>query len=430
MTIAKERIEFRKNLHFEPEWLYRMRKESWESHLSLPLPDRTKHLWRYSDPRLFLIENPHVFMDIIPPIMSSGDGDRPPSSKEYAAIGYNQPDMSTIVKLSPELKESGVILKSLIVASKEDEEIVVKYLGRLVGHDFGKFEAANMALWNTGFLLYIPDNVSLEKPILLNRHPAHQFTPSRLLIAVGKNSRATIIDDYSGTCKEENPASSNVAEIFGEESSQVRYVNLQRLAPECRSYMTHRAEIGRGANIYSIFGTFGGTVSKINAGVVLNGRGADSRMYGVVFGDERQALDFHTLHHHKQNDSTSNIDVKVVLKDKATSAYTGLIKIDKETANCEAYQENRNLLLNAGTKAESIPELEIMTDQVRCTHGATMGPVDPEALFYLKSRGISQNEALKIIVSGFVEPTVNQIPAELRHILRNLVASKLERIPE
>ena len=145
-------------------------------------------------------------------------------------------------------------------------------------------------------------------------------------------------------------------------------------------------------------------------------------MYGVIFGDDKQHFDYHTMQHHKASESFSNLNFKVVLKDKAKSAYTGLIRIEKDTVNCEAYQENRNLLLNPGTKAESIPELEILTDQVRCTHGATMGPIDPEQIFYLKSRGIGETEAVKMIVIGFMESLLRQIPDDIAKILRDVIS--------
>jgi Fe-S cluster assembly protein SufD len=176
----------------------------------------------------------------------------------------------------------------------------------------------------------------------------------------------------------------------------------------------------------SIFGSVGSLVTKVNAGTILDGRGANSQMYGVIFGDEKQHFDYHTTHHHRSKESFSNLNFKVVLKGKAKSAYTGLIRIEKDAANCEAYQENRNLLLNNGTKAESIPELEILTDEVRCTHGATMGPIDPEMVFYLKSRGIPEPEAIKTIVTGYIEPLLAQVPQDSAELLRELMTAKLE----
>jgi Fe-S cluster assembly protein SufD len=167
-------------------------------------------------------------------------------------------------------------------------------------------------------------------------------------------------------------------------------------------------------------------MAKVNAGTILAGRGANSQMSGLIIGDEKQHFDYHTVQNHQASESFSNLDFRVVLKGKSMSAYTGLIRVEKDTVNCEAYQENRNLLLNKGTKAESIPELEIMTDQVRCTHGATMGPIDPEQVFYLRSRGYSETEAIKAVVNGFVEPTLNKMPADAAALLREIAQAKMD----
>jgi len=149
-------------------------------------------------------------------------------------------------------------------------------------------------------------------------------------------------------------------------------------------------------------------------------------MYGVVFGDNDQHFDYHTVHHHKASNSYSDIDFKVVLKDKANSATTGLIRIEEDAQNCQAFQLNRNLLLNDGPKAESIPELEILCDQVQCSHGATVGPIDNNMMFYLMSRGIEKKEAVNIITRGFVEPTIQKLPEELGELTRNLIIEKMK----
>jgi Fe-S cluster assembly protein SufD len=426
VTIATPKsIDFRNIDRGEPEWLYEMRKEAWKIYQETPLPERVTNLWRYSRPDIFLAAQPKTLMDSPSIFDKNSNHQSHPVGAQYAAYGYTRDTITAVAKVAPPLEMSGLIFKELNWAATENEELVRKYLGKLIGTGFGKYEALNMALWNIGFFLYIPDNMVVEKPIRINRHPGGAFMAARLLAVIGKNSEVTIIDDFSGDCRVTDSSANTVTEIFAGDSSRVKYVNLQRLSSQCISYHTERAEIGQGAVIYPVFAGVGGAVSKVNAGTILNGRGADSRMYGIVFGDDKQNFDYHTMHHHKANESTSNINFKVILKDKATSSYTGLIRIEKETANCEAYQENRNLLLNKGTRAESIPELEILADQVRCTHGATMGPIDPEMLFYLRSRGISPDDAVRVVVSGFVEPTISALPNDLQELMRTLIYGKL-----
>lgn len=424
-TLTESSIAFREIDKHKPEWLYLMRKEAWESYLASPMPIRTTNVWRYTEPENFVIEEPQALMDVLPVLPDDFPHDIKEMKPEYSAFGYNRSDYRTFTQMIPELASSGVVFKDLYSAVREDES-AQKHLGKLVGAEFGKFEALNLSLWSSGLYLYIPDNVVIKEPIYLHRHPTGQVTLPRLLAVIGDNVQATIIDDYSCHCKHEGAILNGAVEIFAGASSNVRYVNLQRLSPLAKTYITVRSKIGQNSEMKSVYGSVGSLVTKVNAGTILDGRGANSQMYGVVFGDGKQHFDYHTTHHHKSKDSFSNLNFKVVLKDKSKSAYTGLIRIEKDAANCEAYQENRNLLLNKGTKAESIPELEILTDQVRCTHGATMGPIDPEMVFYLKSRGIPEDEAVKAIVTGYIEPLLAQVPQESAEILRELIKVKLE----
>ena len=173
---------------------------------------------------------------------------------------------------------------------------------------------------------------------------------------------------------------------------------------------------------------FGATIAKHNYGVELAGKNAESNMYGLAFGSARQHFDYHTLHHHSVGETLSNIDYKVVLRDKALSAYTGLIRIEQDARTCEAYQENRNLLLSKGAKAETIPELEILNEDVRCSHGATIGPIDPLEVFYLQSRGLPAELATRMIVAGYAEATMKRLPDDLKPRIRESVMRRLETI--
>lgn len=425
-TLNKNKVDFRKINKFEPNWLYGLRKNGWEHYQNTPLPNRIGHLWRYSDPQSYLIDNTELAMNISPSNANGGKASNLPDNSNFDAIGRNGDDLSLFLQTSPRAESSGVIFRNLLAAARDYPEWVEKYLGKLVTIDYGIFEALNMALWNTGIFIYIPDNAIIEKPIYLHRHPTCDNTITRLLVVMGKNSEATIIDDYNCHCSSDRAIVNSAVEIFADDSTRVRYINLQQLGRGSNSFMTQRTQLGANAESYSIFISLGGTISKINAGTILNGRGATSNMYGIVFGDKGQKFDHHTAHIHQASNSYSNIDFKVVLKDKAVLAYTGLIKIAKDAVNCEAYQENRNLLLDKGTKAESIPELEILTDQVKCTHGATVGPIDPQMIFYLKSRGYNSEEAIRTLVMGFVETTMHKIPGNLEKSAREAVLRKIE----
>ena len=178
----------------------------------------------------------------------------------------------------------------------------------------------------------------------------------------------------------------------------------------------------------SVMVSFGAGLYKADVGAVLEGAGSESRMVGLCFGDGRQRADHHTVQDHRGAHTASDIDFRVVLAGKARSAYTGVIRIAQDAPYCEAFQENRNLLLSDGCKADSIPELEILTDEVRCKHGATAGPIDPDQLFYISSRGLSPDDATKMIVTGFLEAALANIPESLGDPIREELARRLGEV--
>ncbi|MBD3234968.1 MAG: Fe-S cluster assembly protein SufD [candidate division Zixibacteria bacterium] len=425
-VLDKTKANFRNHGKFESGWLYEMRKAAWESYNDLPMPDRVSHLWRYSDPKHFDVDNPSELLDIMPVLSQNGYADVRLVRTEHSAYGYNTSGRNGVTKSQIELEDDGVIFRNLFSATRDDEKLTSELLGKLVGGNFGKFEALNSALWNTGFFLYVPDNTVIDKPIYLVREPTEKYTFTRLLVVIGNNAQVTIVDDYLNKSNGKGKSVNSVVEIFSGDACNISYVNFQRLSESSKNYTTKRAVIGGNTNFHSVFASLGSGVSKVDTGTILNGRGASSNMIGFMLGGNKQHLDMHTEHNHTKGDTYSNLDFKVVLKDKAQSAYTGLIRIDKDAKNCEAYQENRNLLLNEGAKSESIPELEILNEDVRCSHGATMGPIDPEMVYYLKSRGISKEDAEKMIVSGFLEPTFKALPKGNETMVRELFLEKLE----
>jgi len=416
-------------------WLSEKRKLSLERFNEQPLPRRGLNLWRYTDPNKFIAVPNTAGVE-------AKTGRQPPGAENekknlanghLAALAVDFACREIGVEMGSEARSKGVVVSSLSAAVLSHPEIVEKYLYSLINDQFGKFEAMNGAMWNDGIFVYVPKNITIEKPIHLVRESAEagasQFP--RLLIVIGENAEATIIDEYRGGSLDSDKAptqSNGAVEIIGLANSRTRYVSLQRQGSGVNAYLTHRARIEKSATMLTIPLAFGGSTTKQNFGVILDGQGADSKMAGLLFGTDYQHFDNHTLHHHSAGQTTSNINFKVVLKDKAHSAYTGLIRIDKTAKTCAAYQENRNLLLNPGTKAETVPELEILNEDVSCTHGATVGPIDPLQLFYLSCRGIAHKDAVRMIVSGYVASTFGLLPEDLREQISAYVTARLEEI--
>ena len=415
-----------------PQWLRDRRHSARDSFNATPVPPRGLHLWRYTDPARFLVE-----LDPIDTAFeASGDSVENLERKHFedgtlAAFAVDRGARNIEIHIADDLKKMGVVVSTLSDAAKSHSDLLQKYLYELVNSNTGKFEAMNGALWNDGLFVYVPDNKTVDRPIHLLRQAgrAGSSTFPRLLVVLGRNAEATIVDEYAGGGLDESDGlaySNGAVELFGEPDSRTRYVLVQRQLRGTVSYLTHRARIEKGATMMTIPLSFGALISKQNFGVILNGEGSNSRMFGLLFGAGRQQFDNHTLHEHAAGNTNSDIDFKVVLRDKARSAYTGLISIDHDAKTCEAYQENRNLLLNKGTKAETIPELEILNEDVSCSHGATVGPIDEMQLFYLKSRGIEREEATRMIVSGFVASTIKMAPADLRERISAVISERLE----
>ena len=417
-----------------PTWLTQQRQTQRETFNSLPLPQRGLHLWRYTDPARFTVsttvdtvsvngkfeaakkvEQKHLAEGHLAGLVTDI------ASREIAVYGFDR------------AAQSGLVVKSLSEAVKTHVALIEPHLYSLVNAQTGKFEAMNGALWQDGIFIYVPDNLTIDKPIHLLRQSGGAGSSAfpRLLVVIGKNAEVTLVDEYGGGPGSDSTGyayANGAVEIVAGEDSLTRYISLQRLAQSTRFYQTHRARIGRGAQMLTVPLAFGSTLSKQNFGVILDGPGAESRMYGLLFGSGGQHLDNHTLHHHTSGQTRSNINFKVVLRDRALSAYTGLIRIEKSARGCEAYQENRNLLLNDGTRVDTIPELEILNEDVSCSHGATIGPIDPLLTFYLNSRGIPETEAIRMIVSGFVADTLKQVPEDIRERITSFVEERLENL--
>lgn len=381
-------------------WLDQRRAAAWAAYQEMPLPDRASHLWRYSDP-----------VDFLPPV------DAPAAAR---------PGEVTIAGIEA-LRAAGVEVLPLAEAAARGIPGVVERLGALVGERFGKIEAWNAATWSGGFFVRVPRGVRVVEPIRIatNLEPGEGVTGVRNLVLLEDDAAATIVEESRGPEASVRRHLIEVTEVFVGAGSEVGLIPLQHAGREVATHRTLRVRLERQARAKTVMASLGASLYKADVGVLLCGSGAESRMGGVCFADGRQRADHHTVQDHQADHTSSNIDFRVVLGGRARSAYTGLIRIVPEAPYSEAYQENRNLLLSDRSRAESIPELEILTDEVRCKHGATVGPVDAEALFYLGTRGLSKTEAARLVISGFLEQALVEVPENLAEPIRAELTRRL-----
>jgi Fe-S cluster assembly protein SufD len=265
----------------------------------------------------------------------------------------------------------------------------------------------------------------IEQPII-GQHFSHEGGTSVLphtLIVAGKNSRFDYLDEYIAEHDDEAGYRSGSTEIFLGDGSQVGYVAVQKWGRNVWHFADQRAELHKDASLKLFNVTLGGKFSKTRVEASLVGQGANAELKAIYFASGDQFFDFHTLQDHRVGNTRSDLLFKGALQDTARTVYAGLIRIEKGAARSDAYQANRNLVLSDHAKATSIPMLEIDNNDVRCTHGATVGPVDPEHLFYLRSRGIPETTAKRMLIQGFFGAVLERIP--FAHA-RALVEAELE----
>jgi Fe-S cluster assembly protein SufD len=296
----------------------------------------------------------------------------------------------------------------------------------LVGWD-EKFAAHNAAMWKHGLLVVVPRGVELEKPLYV-RIAATGQTFWRLVVVAEEGARASLIEEYASPTADTAAYSNAVTELFVEPAAKLEYVSLQNVSQETWHFASHHARVERDAELDWVAGGFGSKKGKTRIQNDLNGRGATSRVTGAYFADGTQHLDYDTFQEHIAPDCESDFAFKGALRDEATAVWRGMIRVEKDAQKTNAYQECRNLMLSPTTHAVPIPGLEILANDVRCTHGATVGRVDREDLFYLMSRGLKRPEAERLVVRGFFQDVLDRI--ELEPVREAVTAALEARIPQ
>ena len=377
---------------------------------SLPLPTTRDEHWRFTDLRGF---DPDAF---------SANGatkvERAGSMLdiETAALAHVS-EAGIEIERAPE----GVVFEPLT----DSHEL----LGKLVGAE-EKFAAHNLAQWKHGLLVRVPKGVELESPLYVRVTGSVPDAASfwRVLVVAEEGSRFSFIEEHASAAPDLAGYSNAVAELFIEDGAKLEYVSIQNLSQETWHFASNRATVARDAELDWVAGGFGSKKGKIRIENDLAGQGATSRVTGAYFADGSQHLDYDTLQKHLAPNTTSDFAFKGALRDKARAVWRGMIRVEKDAQKTNAYQENRNLLLSKAAHADSIPGLEILANDVRCTHGATLGQVDREQLFYLMARGLSREEAERLIVRGFFQDVLDRIELEP---VREALGDALEaRIPQ
>jgi Fe-S cluster assembly protein SufD len=417
-----------------PSWLAERRRDAWSVYERTPLPTTRLEEWRYTNlKRLLKLDR----LALAEAGAAAGAGAGAGAGAQAGATGFN-PDEAPArlreamdadraasghvvemdgavvhVDLEAEYAAKGVVLTSLRRAVESHPGVLETHLARTaLPAERGKFQALNAALWTDGVLLHVPRGVKLDLPIRLTRWVSEGGKAHfvRTLIVAEAGSQVSFVDEMVSDDVASQTLFSSAVEILAQDGAQVQYVALQRMGKGIFHLAQQRTIAGKDATLDTLNVTLGASVSRTDLNAQLLGSGANSDMLGLYFAEAGQHFDHSTSQDHVAPHANSDLLYKGALDGDARTVFRGIIKVHRGAQQTDAYQTNRNLLLSPNARADSLPNLEIEADDVKCSHGASVGELDAEHLFYLMSRGISREKAERLVVIGFLGEVMSRLP--------------------
>jgi Fe-S cluster assembly protein SufD len=424
---SEEVVRELSRLKEEPDWLLERRLAAWQSYQATPMPTLSDEDWRRTD----ISDIP--FAELLPYGRATElpRGITAPDSSEASAGHLIQHDSDAVASsLSDAAREGGLLFCSLDEAVQQHPDLV---RGHLLGEAFppsrGKFAALNAALFSGGAFLYVPKGVEVSLPL---QNTTWLSSPSlavfpHTLVVVEPGARVTLIEEFRSSSLDTPSLVCPGVEVYLQPSAHLNYVSIQHLDSSAYMLGTHRTHLGNDSRLDYLAVGLGGRLTKSYTDALLQGDGSSARLLGVVFGDGDQHFDYQTLQDHSGANATSEMLFKVAVKDTAMSVHYGMVQVRKSARGTDAGQTVRNLILSDGAKAHPILPLEIEAADIRrCAHAAAIGQIDENQLFYLQSRGLSRREAERLVVSGFFEGVMAEIPLpSVQEQIRRSIDSKL-----
>lgn len=415
----------------EPSWLVARRREAFAQFLESPWPTLRDEEWRRTDIR------PLKLSSFAPPMPRNSAAESKAALQPvwdtlstHYATGTEHIDAVPTRSADPAKLPAGVIFTDLATAVKQHPQLLERYLlTDAVAPGTDAFSALHGAFWSGGTLLYVPKGVKVDVPLfsLVGLSGAGNVDLNHTLVILEEGTEATFIQETAGRGRAAAPALHvGAVELLLGRGARLRFVNVQNWDTGTWHFSRERALVGPDASLQWTVGALGSRLSKVNQEVALAGEGASAQVNGVMFTTARQHLAYFTRQDHQARHTTSDLLYKSGLKDQSRIVWKGMIRVEKDAQRTDAYQKNDNLILSENARADSIPGLEIEANDVRCTHGATAGRVDEDMIFYLRSRGISRETAIRLIVEGFFANVYDRITLEpVQEMLRLAVAEKL-----
>jgi Fe-S cluster assembly protein SufD len=415
----------------EPEWMRERRLDAWRTYESIPMPTRQDEEWRRTDLRRLKLD------EYEPETPASAEtGTLLPQAERgevFAGFLGLRNGRQVEYQLSDEARAQGVIFCDMVTAVREHGDLIQRYfMTQVVPPGDSKFAALHGAFWTNGVFVYIPRGVAIEQAlrVVVSADLAGHSSLSHTLIVLEDDAQATFAEDFISPTGAAQGFSSRVLEIITGRGAKLHYIGTQRWGRNVYDFHTERAVLGHDATVILQTVELGSKLSKGRVESVLKGNGGSAKLLGLYIEDDDQHLDRYTLQDHYGANCVSDLLFKGVLSNQSRSVFSGLIKVHPNARGTAAYQQNRNLLLSRHARADSIPNLEIgCNDIIGCSHGATVGKVDEDQLFYLMCRGLSRIDATHLIVEGFIDPIIEQAPiASLRASLREEIRERVSHV--
>lgn len=423
-TISPQVVEGIIEQYDEPTWLADERRAALRSFEAQPFPTRRDENWRYTDLKRFTLDGLELVSAPSDKSVSKRIETRIADSDAEGVLVYKGGE---VVYRDSKISETGVIFTDLHTALAEHEDLVKKHLYSVVNATQSKYTALNAAVWQNGTFLYVPKNTEVELPLgAFYSADAGGLSAPRTLIVLEANAKATFIDEYSSEEFGERLFSTGSVEIILGDGANLRYVSLQNWSRTVAQINRIKARLDRSSRLESLTVSLGADAARAEVECEMAGPGAESEMLGLYFADKKQHYNQYTLQHHAADHAHSDLLFKGALRDGSEAVYSGMIRVDENAQKTDAYQTNRNLLLDSQSDAVSIPQLEIGANDVRCSHGSTTSPVPEDQRFYLTSRGLSPEVAEHVLVTGFLHEVTSRVTLpKVAEYVERIVQAKL-----
>lgn len=404
-----------------PDWLQNRRRAAADRAAAAGLPSSTEELWRYTpiaDLDIARFSPVAVAPDAVPAGFVTDDV----ISGAAAIVDFVDGHLVDLT-VDPSLADG------LVVERMSESGDVDDLLARTLGSAADVFTETNLAFAHDPIVVRISRGKSPDGAVVIRHHTKSKqaLVCSRVVVVAGENSEATVVEVQSSADHEALVIP--VTELIVEQAARLRYLAVQDLGPSVWQIGTQAATIDRDGYLLASTVALGGHYARVRTDTKMIGRGAEGDIMAIYLGNGDQTLDFRTFQQHVAPDTNSNLMFKGALDDRSRSIYTGLIRIEKEASGVTAFQTNRNVKLSDEAWAESVPNLEIENNDVKCSHASAVGPIDADQRFYLESRGVPADVADRLVIQGFFSEVLTQLPhAGIAELLDAELTARLQLV--